>query len=477
MKMQKILLFQPPSPPGMKVSRDYAGGMGTARATMREDYGHDSWEVIPYLSLLYLTGIVDKKKWDIFFIDAQLEKMTRKDVLKGVSNISPDVIIAVLNLPSLEGDLSLLSDIKSQCPETLIVGIGTVCKVLWDYIMGNGILDILIRENPEIVLTNLLDALEKKKDLDVVPSIVFRRDGKFVSSSNTIEGFDLNKIPAPDYHLIPVNRYRFYEYGPDVPTFYILSSKGCPYGCAYYCPYPLGFGKKVTFRDPEKVVDEIQLLVEKYKIQGILFRDQVFTINKNHTRRICEELLKRRVKIRWTCETRFDTVDKDLLKLMKKAGCDRIHYGLESGDPEIFKKYGKPGKDIEGFGEIIELTRKADIIPHTHLIIGLPGESWKTIENTVRFLKKWKVPSIHVSLITPYPGTPLYKEAEGKKFILTKDYSLYTINHPLIRTEYLTGEELLRAKEYINRIFYRINTPYIQRVLNKIKTVMGYKIK
>jgi len=299
-----------------------------------------------------------------------------------------------------------------------------------------------------------VDSIRNGKDTQHIPGIGFNAGGTICLNPNPPFLTDLDSIPLFPYELMPEYGYSSPIFGREFKCGYIMTSKGCPFPCKYYCPYPLGFGERTRFRSPVKVADEIQLLQEKCGIEGILFRDQVFTLSQLHTQQVCQEIIDRGIKIRWCCETRLDRVNQQLLELMKTAGCAQIHYGLESADPEMFSRIGKPGRKLAELDKVVSLTKNLGLKVHTHLIVGLPGESWKSIKNTARTLREWKPDSFFINSATPYPGTQFYADAQRNNWIQTADLSMYSSSQPVVRTEQMSLSDLVRAQKYIKNEFY-----------------------
>jgi radical SAM superfamily enzyme YgiQ (UPF0313 family) len=199
------------------------------------------------------------------------------------------------------------------------------------------------------------------------------------------------------------------------------------------------------------VVDEIERLYNERGVRAILFRDQVFTMDWEKTGRLCDEILRRGLRIQWVVETRLDRVNVALLQKMKDAGCVRIHYGLESGDPKLFRRVGKDGAEgrMEQLIENFLATERIGIHPHMFVLIGLLGESWQTVGRTIETVRRIKPLTLQVAIVTPYPGTALYEEAKAKGLIATGDFSKYTGFQAVMRTEDLSAEDLIRARGMI----------------------------
>ncbi len=459
----KIILLQPPSPPYMNVKRDYAGGMGVADPSIRSTYGHDKeYIILPYMSLLYSAAILEKEGYEVSFVDGQTENLNEGQVLEQVKKIGPEVLISVVNLPSIYEDLNLLKIIKESFSVLKVVAIGTVTIPLYKLIAESGAVDVIIRGDAEAILPDLFKYEDKFEIQDGVLT------NKYFGRIK-----DLDEYPDLPYHLVPIDDYWYHVFGKGVKYAPVFSSRGCSYRC-YYCPYPMGFGDKIVYRNPVKVVDEIENLQKKHGIKAVLFRDQVFTMDWARTEKICDELIKRNLKIEWVIETRLDRVNEKLLRKMKQAGCKRIHYGLESGDPKLFSRVGKDQAEgrMEKLIRNFSLTEKMNIGAHMFILIGLLGENWQTIHNTIKAIKRIKPLTIQVAIVTPYPGTGLFNEAKQKGLLLNENWSQYTGFKPVLRTEELSGEELLKARNLI--ISEHKKAVFWKRKIHKARLFMRY---
>ncbi|MGQ9661198.1 MAG: B12-binding domain-containing radical SAM protein, partial [Kiritimatiellia bacterium] len=334
----KVLCLQPPSPPGMNVKRDYAGGMGVADPSTRQSYGHDpEYITLPYMSLLYTAGVLEQSGFETVFVDAQAEGLDAKAVEQKIMEENPQVLVSVVNLPSIAGDAELVRHLKQRFPSLTMILMGTVTTPLYRFVAHASEADFIVRGDPEVVLPGVLQELRSTGSLQAEGCI--RQDG-VLTNEEPGRVTDLDALPFLPYHLVPLPRYRYHGFGQGRPYAAVFASRGCSFRC-YYCPYPTGFGGKVVHRDPVRVADEIENLVRRHGIRAILFRDQIFSLDRTKTARLCEEFIRRRLDIEWVVETRLDCVEESLLRKMKKAGCVRIHYGLESGDPKLFARVGK----------------------------------------------------------------------------------------------------------------------------------------
>lgn len=442
----KILMLQPPSPPGMNVKRDYAGGMGVADPSDRKVFGHDpGYITLPYMSLLYTTGVLDAAGHEVRFLDAQADNLGLEAVIQEVQSFKPEITVGVLNLPSLYGDLEVLKAIRDAVPETRTIAIGSVAQPLLDFVVDAKAAHGVVRGDPEVILETLIDAVLNGGHEDEI-----EKKGEVLTNRAVSHVESLSALPPIPYHLIPIEKYWYHGFGRGVRYAAIFASRGCSYNC-YYCPYPMGFGKRIVHNDALAVVDEIEKLYNEHNVRGILFRDQVFTMDWAKTTVLCDEIIRRGLKIQWVIETRLDRVNEELLHKMKAAGCVRIHYGLESGDPKLFKLVGKEGaaSSMEQLIENFIMTERVGIHPHMFVLIGLLGETWETIRNTIKTIKRIRPLTLQVSVVTPYPGTKLYDVAKEKGLLTTDDFSQYTGFKAVSRTDDMSADDLVEARDLI----------------------------
>jgi len=368
-----------------------------------------------------------------------------------VKKRNSDIIFSLIGLPSLRTDIELLSIIKDSLPNTLIVGVGTVCRFLEDEILLKSKIDVVVRNNYPYVsnMMKLIKAFSLRHDLKTVPGVSYVKGRNVISTPESAD-VDLNMLLLPNYDAIELDGYESFtdKSGNRHSYIPILTGKGCPYPCTY-CPYPLGFGKKWTHKSPNDIADEIEYLCAR-GFKGFAFRDQSFPMNKKFTIEVCEEIIRRKLDIAWVCEARVDVVSKSLLELMKKSGCKRIHYGVETGDP-ILIKLGKPGINLEMTRRAFRLTKELDLWTNAHVILGWPDESLETLKRTHRFILEIDPDSVNWNFLTPYPGTKLYEMAKENNLILTHDWSNYTSHTVVMRTKWLNGSQLLKAANKIIR--------------------------
>jgi radical SAM superfamily enzyme YgiQ (UPF0313 family) len=448
-----ILILNLPSPPNQRLWRDTAGGFGTAIPSLSKYKTTDGRTPLhPFLP--YASSILSEANYEFKILDCQRLEIDKSQILTEVRKENPDIIFSILSLPSLKHDLTILNQIKEAIQNVTIVGVGTICRVLPNEILQNSKVDIVSRSSYPYTfnMIKIIETIRQSAKLKHVENISYKQNGKIVNTPLVPES-DIENLPNPCYDNLQLDGYEKltdisgerYTYVP------ILESKGCPYNCIY-CPYPLGFGTKIMFRQPKAIVDEMEHLHQAHGIKAFLLRGQTFAYDRKRALEICEEIIQRKLNVLWFCESRVDEVSKELLNKMKRAGCIRIHYGVETGDPELLK-IAKPGVKIDITERAFKITKEHGIMTQAHIILGWPNETKETLEKTRKFILKLNPDEINLNFLTPYPGTKLYEIAQKSSLLLTRDWSQYTSYNVVMKSKHLDATELYKFKERINRDF------------------------
>jgi len=221
---------------------------------------------------------------------------------------------------------------------------------------------------------------------------------------------DLDTLPFPARDLMEIDKYELRADDGD-RVYTLLTSRGCPYSCAY-C-YKGVFGKQYRVRSAESVLSEIRSLVRSYDARHLYFGDDIFMLEEKRVRALCEGILRMDPGLSWSCLARVDTVSPDLLAVMKRAGCSQIHYGIESGSPEILDRINKK-IDLDAVERAVAWTRDAGIRSKGYFMAGLPGDTEETLNKTLTFAGRLRLDEVMFSLATPFPGTKLWDELAKK---------------------------------------------------------------
>jgi len=316
-------------------------------------------------------------------------------------------------------------------------------------------------EVAKVLEGNSLNSLKK------VPGITYREEAKIRSNPSGSPILELDALPFPAFHLLPMGKYRLHPpFGRGSPVMPIITSRGCPYRCIF-CSKSV-FGKKYRANCPDYVINEVRLLNEKFGVKEIKFYDDVFTFDKKRVVSICTQLKEMGVDIPWTCETRVNLVDEELLGIMKDSGCYMIAYGVESGNQGILNSL-KKDITLEQAIRAFELTKEAGIETVAYFMIGAPWETPDAIKDTIEFAKKLDPDFVQFSTTTPYPGTELYEcfagdgvsSGEWDKYVYA---DLKSSDYPAFETKILSREELKEWSKKAYASFYLRWSYFLKRV-------------
>jgi radical SAM superfamily enzyme YgiQ (UPF0313 family) len=304
--------------------------------------------------------------------------------------------------------------IKKHNPSCKIILGGPHVHIYPEETINLDCVDYLIQGEGELAVLELLEALEGKRSVDLVSGIVYKDNGTFVDKGIAPKIEDLDQIPYPDRRFLPIEHYGSLLGRSNLITT-MFTSRGCPYKCTF-CDRPMsptisGF----RWRSAKNVVDEMEECAG-LGISEILIYDDTFSVRKDRVIEICDEILARRLKVTWDVRAHVNTVNADLLKMMKRAGCDRIHYGVESGNDRMLKVI-KKNSTIKKVKKAFVETREAGIEALAYFMVGQQTETKADILDTMSLSKELKPDYCHFTIFCPYPATEIYHTGLEKGFI------------------------------------------------------------
>ncbi len=418
---------------------------------MRAEVTHVLGIKTPPMGLAYLAAVLEEEGYQPKIIDANALGLDYTALRKELERASPDVVGVTAVTPMVYEAIASVKAAKDVCPDVVTVLGGphtTFCPI--ETFEECPQLDVVCLGEGEETLKELVHTVEKAGSLRDVKGIIYRQDGHFYRTKPRPLIKDLDNLPFPARHLLPMNHYTIL--GRNYPIANIVSSRGCPFSCSF-CSSSRIFGRSYRARTAKNVVDEIEQFVHKYKVNSVEFSDDTFTLNRRRVEEICEEILRRKLDISWACSSRADVVTRDLLFSMKKAGCHLIFYGIESGSMRILKLM-KKGETHAQMIRAVKLTKETEIETYGSFILGFPEETKAELEETIKFAKALSVDFAQFSIATPYPGTELFEIAVKKDLLLTKDWSLYTAAKPVIDPQHYSIDELSQFFVKAYRSFY-----------------------
>jgi len=419
--------------------------------------------------------------FSVEIIDAPALELTVDDIIKLVEEKNPRVIGVTSLTSRFNKAVDIAQKIKIKFDIPIILG-GVHATILSEEIMRQyQCFDILVYGEGEYTLLELMQKLKinnykglSVRTLKSISGIVFHSKSKAIKTKPRAPIADLDNLPFPARDLLPMDKYvplpNNYK---RKPIAHMVAIRGCPFNCTF-CSNNKVFGRKIRFKSPEKVLEEIKYLKENFGTKELSFWDDTLTVNKNWITDLCNLMIKENLDITWTCCARVDTVDRELLNLMAKAGCWNIFYGIEAGDQTLLDNINK-GITIEQIKNAVKWTKEAGIEVRGSFMLALPGETPELAKKTIEFAKELDIDYAQFSITTPFPGTQLYDNVEkyGK---LSKDFSLYNLwgSVPFTPIGYKSEEEILEISKSAMRSFY-FRPAFILGKLKKIRSLEDIK--
>jgi anaerobic magnesium-protoporphyrin IX monomethyl ester cyclase len=419
-----VLLVNPPSPDG-------AIWIRTQHRVGRRSREEMVW---PQCSLAQL-GAMLHPDYSIHIVDAIAERMSWQEFERILREKAPKYYITQCTAPTLTNDMYGVMLAKSLGARTIAFGTH-VTPMPVETMRDFPPLDFILRGEPELTFRELIDVLENRQlerpewvqsmieqadlmweqtplhepgtplqamDFSRIRGLVWRHEGKVEVNWDRPFIPDLDTLPLPLHHLLPLDKYRM----PLMkgPFSFIVTSRGCPAGCKY-CIKHVSYQYTVRLHSPERIMKELWQLHD-LGIHNIHMYADLFTVNREQVIGLCQRIIEEKLPIRWTCNSRVDYVDEEMLQWMGRAGCWMISWGIESGNEQILKRAAK-GADPKKAKRALGWAKRAGIKNWGYFIIGLPGETVETIRETIDLAKSLPLDIALFHIAAPYPGTPFF---------------------------------------------------------------------
>jgi len=370
----------------------------------------------PPLGLLWIAASTEQQGNNVRVIDNYAKNLDNDDLIKEISKNDPDIVgfhTTSLTYPEMEKNLESLKDENKDL--TTVAG-GPLATFYPKKIASNKFIDYVVRNEGELTFSELINVIGSKGNINDVKGLTFKKNGKIVQTTDRPFIENLDSLPFPARHLIDFAYYPRKEVFIDnYPIDVICTSRGCPYECSFCSSSRHIFRGTYRCRSAENVVDEIEFLIDNYGTKALNFREDLFTADKKHVMNICDELIKRNLDLSWFCESRVDTVNKELLKKMKSAGCKAIWFGCESGSQKILDYLNKDitTSQIEN---TFRWCREIGITTGAAFIVGTPGETKEDVYKTLKLAKKIRPDHVWPRVFIGTPKSKIYDEIIEKKY-------------------------------------------------------------
>lgn len=434
--------------------------------------------ILPPLGLAYIAAFLREKKKnaDVKILDINALNLEVKDVINYAERYKPNLVGLSATTPTICKVFDIAKSINEKYPEIKIIVGGPHPSALPLESIKKSFIDFVAIGESELTMLELVEELEKdrKKNFKKIDGLVFKEKGRIIKNKERARIKELDSLPFPAFDLLPLDKYT--SANSQYKKFInILTSRGCPGRCVY-CN-KLIFGDICYTRSAENIIKEIEFLIKKYKYKEFHIVDDLFTIDRKRVIDFCNLLLKKNIKIKWKCGNgvRVGTVDLELLKLMKKAGCYSLSYGIESGNQQILNNIRK-GQTLKQCANAVKWTKEAGIECIGFFMLGNLGENEKTMQETINFAKNLDLDIAQFSILVPYPGTFVRGVIEKEGKIFENNWERYDnlegkaiFEHEELKKE--TMEKMFKKayKEYYMRPKFIIRKIFKLRTLNELK--------
>ena len=428
----------------------------------------------PPLGLAWIAAVLEKEGHKVKIIDTPTLEMGWKDWLKEVKSWHPDIVGFSMLTPIAPKGYRAAKMLKEELGSDFPIFAGGVhVTPMYREALNNNI-DVVVLGEGELTTAEFINVAEKhgldKEKLRNIKGLAFKDDSEVITTGVRPLIQNLDSLPWPARHLLPMDKYTLL--GKPIRVAHVMASRGCPYGCMY-CITSYFWGRKIRFRSAKSVAEEIEYLVNKYKVKHIAFSDDELTINREFVYDLIKELKDRGLEIPFSCGSRVDHVNREYLKFLYDNGCETLYFGVESASQETINRIGKRIK-LEQAVKVFKWVREIGGFAVGSFILGFPWETIDDMKRTVDFAIKLRPNYAQFTVLTPYPGTPLFDYALKHGLIEDWNWEHYTTIKPVMRGFRFTREQLGKMLRYAYRKFY-IRTKFIMEEIRagRLKEIIG----
>lgn len=362
--------------------------------------------LFPPIELLYLAAIA--REWhqkNVFLVDAIAENLNLESCIEKVAQINPDIIVTITGFEIFEEDIITLNSIINKVPQARFVVFGHYPTIFPEEIFKHASIDFILYGEPDVNFSNLLDYLNEKITINELVGVYYLDEEKRVKINKGEERIKKPGIlPFPAHDLLKIDAY-FEPFLPQ-PFALIQTARGCPYSCNFCVR---SYGQRLSLRNPKNIIEELIWLKKIHQIKSFRIIDDTFTATSKRVIEFCNLLIENNLNLSWTCLSRADTLNEELIQRMKESGCKRVYIGFESGSKKVLQAINK---DIDQSLAIhnVKLLKKYNIEVSGFFMVGHPLETEIDFEDSVKFAIDTDLDYITAFEFITYPGTAIYDE-------------------------------------------------------------------
>ncbi len=389
----------------------------------------------PPLGIAYVAAAFEAAGCEVRIFDYIVSHYSKEKLSAQLAEFQPDAVGVGCVTMNFYDAQQIISDVKNCNPEIItMMGGPHVSFTAEETLRNYPEIDLIFIGEADDTVIEFAPLLKQKNKWRNISGIVYRQGDEIVNNGKRDFIMDVDRIPMPGRHLLPISRYRALGYPVS-----IITGRGCPHSCIF-CLGRKMVGSKVRRRNPQLVLDEIQQIIN-LGFERINIADDLFASDAQRVKEICNGIKERNLKFIWSAFARVDTVNQEMFDAMAAAGCDSISFGVESGNPEMLKRI-KKGIKREQVVQAVKMCHQAGMIAHASFMVGLPGETKETLKQTADFAASLNV-LFGYHYLAPFPGTTLCEKVGDYDLeILTRDWAKYDANDAIVKTSALQPQNI-----------------------------------
>ena len=451
-KKGRVLLIYPPSP---VINREDRCQQPTKELLVIPP--------LPPTDLMYLASIAESCGFEAIIRDYSQGGNFEADL----KEIQPNYLVANIATPTFKSDMLAVQHAKEIVPSicTIVKG-APFLTYNTNTIYENPFIDYVIIGEAELTLKDILDGVPDNEIL----GICYRENFQPVKTEKRPFNENLDALPFPARHLVDNSIYRRPDNGKVQAV--VKVARGCPFHCFFCLATPVS-GAKVRTRSPENIVAELKECVEKYNIKNFLFWSDIFNLDREWTLELCQKIIESGLKITWSSNTRADTMDEEMARMMYKSGCRLVSIGVESGSQKMLDNIGKK-ITLDDIRNTVKILKKNKIKIYNYFLIGLPWETEETVEETIKFAIELDSNFISFYTATPLPGTKYFAYAMMNKLVEGNLDFRSAYYEPVVRSEHLSKERIFELHKQAVKRFY-LRPKFILKTLLSLRSFAEVK--
>jgi len=414
----------------------------------------------PSLGLGYIAAVLERAGHQVHYLDCSAMHYTVKDMEQVLQNYAAmDYVGITATTPLINNALTIAGLAKKLFPDVKTVLGGVHPSVMPEAVLAHPDVDCVVIDEGEVTMLELVNG----QKLDQIPGLGYKKDGRpnFNLPRSLISNLD--EIPPPAYHLFPMDKY-YPAVGSykRLPAMMLFATRGCPGRCTF-CYRT--FHGRVRKRSARNIINEIKILQRDFGIKEVAFYDDTFTLFKDVINEFCQIVLNEKIDITWSCFTRVDHIDEELLKVMKRSGCHLILFGVETADEQILRNINKRISLTQAVA-VVKSARRIGIETRVSFMFGNQGETEATIKKTIDFAIKLDPDEVQFNITTPYPGTELFQWAKERGYIKSFNWDDYSMSNVVMELPGVDRQQLQHYYNLAHRKFYFRPKIILRRLFN-----------